>query len=52
MFINMQVLRKRPTISVHGGSVRQGLSDIALFNDDARYAEGKYLILIDNLKSS
>ncbi|KAL8247351.1 hypothetical protein R6Q59_008567 [Mikania micrantha] len=31
-----EVLRKRPTINVHGGSVRQGLYDIALFSDDAR----------------
>ncbi|KAI3799422.1 hypothetical protein L1987_34720 [Smallanthus sonchifolius] len=31
-----EVLRKRPTVSVHGSSVRQGLYDIALFNDDAR----------------
>lgn len=31
-----EVLRKRPTVSVHGSSVRRGLSDIALFDDDAR----------------
>ncbi|KAI3793716.1 hypothetical protein L1987_36337 [Smallanthus sonchifolius] len=31
-----EVLRKRPTVSVHGSSVRQGLYDIALFNDNAR----------------
>ncbi|KAK1409882.1 hypothetical protein QVD17_36411 [Tagetes erecta] len=31
-----EVLRKRPTVSVHGISVRHGLSDIALFSDDAR----------------
>ncbi|KAI7746225.1 hypothetical protein M8C21_017690 [Ambrosia artemisiifolia] len=31
-----EVLRKRPTVSVHGSSVRQGFSDIALSNDDAR----------------
>ncbi|KAJ0854953.1 putative transcription factor WD40-like family [Helianthus annuus] len=31
-----EVLRKRPTVNVHGSSVRQGFSDIALSNDDAR----------------
>ncbi|XP_071734829.1 uncharacterized protein [Rutidosis leptorrhynchoides] len=31
-----EVLRKRPTVSVHGSSVRRGLSDIALFDDGAR----------------
>ncbi|XP_076913192.1 uncharacterized protein LOC143571729 [Bidens hawaiensis] len=31
-----EVLKKRSTVSVHGTSVRQGLSDVALCNDDAR----------------
>lgn len=31
-----EVLRKRPTVTVHGSSVRKGLTDIALFNDDTR----------------
>ncbi|KAJ0854957.1 putative WD40-repeat-containing domain superfamily [Helianthus annuus] len=31
-----EVLRKRSAVSVHGSSVRLGLSDIALSNDDAR----------------
>nr|KAJ0221989.1 hypothetical protein LSAT_V11C200087180 [Lactuca sativa] len=32
----VEVLRKRPTVTVHGSSIRKGLTDIALFNDDTR----------------
>ncbi|KAJ9540424.1 hypothetical protein OSB04_026930 [Centaurea solstitialis] len=31
-----EVLRKRPTVTVHGGSVRKGLSDIAFLEDNSR----------------
>ncbi|KAI3748291.1 hypothetical protein L6452_11275 [Arctium lappa] len=31
-----EVLRKRPTVTVHGGSVRKGLSDLAFLNDNSR----------------
>ncbi|CAI9273032.1 unnamed protein product [Lactuca saligna] len=32
----VEVLRKRPTVTVHGSSIRKGLTDVALFNDDTR----------------
>ncbi|KAI3791876.1 hypothetical protein L2E82_05740 [Cichorium intybus] len=31
-----EILRKRPTVTVHGSNVHKGLTDIALFNDDTR----------------
>ncbi|KAI3690561.1 hypothetical protein L2E82_48652 [Cichorium intybus] len=31
-----EILRKRPTVTVHGSNVRKGLTDIALFNDGTR----------------
>lgn len=46
--IDMQVLKKRSTVSVHGTSVRQGLSDVALCNDDARSVDKKHIILNSN----
>lgn len=40
----MQVLRKRPSVSIHGSGVHKGLSDVAFTSrDDSRYVKKNML---------